>query len=119
MAQLNWNKLIAAIIAGITAVRGRLFWMLRRQNNETKLPPAESASGEVVEFIAGGISGKGAPYLDTFRAARKQLGRDWQQYMIALAGHDLSQLIGAFPRSALADTNPDGRTFCLVDLKYE
>lgn len=75
--------------------------------------------GEIVQFKAGGITGK--KYHDSFEATigSKALTKDWKEYVIDLSGKDLSSVIGAFAWVATGDANPGGLTFYLDDIRFE
>lgn len=77
--------------------------------------------GEVVKFKVGGIGKDGKPYPDTIEVESDpiELTDSWKQYTINLAGKDLSYVSGGFCWVANADTNPDGATFYLDDIKFE
>ena len=82
---------------------------------------AKGNSGtEIVEFKAGGISGKRIK--DSFSATtiprRIPLTSDWVRYEIDLTGKDLSNIIGGFAWVASANDNPEGVTFYLDDIKF-
>ena len=61
--------------------------------------------GEIVEFKAGGISGK--RYEDTFDVSlcKVELSKDWQEFAINLSNQDLSNVIGAFASIIAAGDN--------------
>jgi hypothetical protein len=73
---------------------------------------------EVVEFKAGGISGR--KFQDSFEASLGSisLSKEWRKYEIPLKGQDLSNVIGAFAWVATADANPGGLVFFLGDIFY-
>jgi hypothetical protein len=75
--------------------------------------------GELVEFKAGGITGK--TYTDSFEATtgKVALDRKWQPYEIKLEGKDLSSVIGGFCWVASKTANERGLTFYLDDIYYE
>lgn len=75
--------------------------------------------GEVIDkFSVGGIKGM---YPDTaeISVGPIELTSDWQEYTINLVGKDLSYINGAFCWVANADSNPDGLTFYVDDVKFE
>ncbi len=74
--------------------------------------------GEVIDkFAVGGIKGV---YPDTAEVSIGpfELTSEWQEYTINLVGKDLSYINGGFCWVANADSNPDGLTFYLDDIKY-
>ena len=75
--------------------------------------------GEIIaSFGAGGIKGT---YPDTAEASigPVELTSTWQQYTINLVGKDLSYINGALTWTMTADSNPDGATFFMDDIKFE
>ncbi|MBD3342746.1 MAG: hypothetical protein GF353_26855 [Candidatus Lokiarchaeota archaeon] len=75
--------------------------------------------GEVVEFKAGGITGK--KYKDSFSVStgRIVLSNKWQKYIIPIKNKNLSNVIGAFCWISTSIQNPAGLTFYLDDVFYE
>lgn len=74
--------------------------------------------GEIIDkFVVGGIKGT---YPDTAEVSMGpvELTTSWQEYSINLAGKDLSYINGGFCWVANADSNPDGLTFYLDDVKF-
>jgi exo-beta-1,3-glucanase (GH17 family) len=72
-----------------------------------------------VQFEVGGISG---PYGDSLafpRSINAQLTTDWQEFEIDLDGADLTHIIGGFAWVTNWDTNPNGTTFYLDDIRFE
>lgn len=75
--------------------------------------------GEVIDkFAVGGIKGT---YPDTAEVSIGpiELTNTWQQYTINLAGKDLSYINGALSWVANADSNFNGVTFYMDDIKFE
>ncbi len=75
--------------------------------------------GEIIaKFGVGGIKGT---YPDTLEASMGpvELTSTWQQYSINLAGKDLSYVNGALNWVINSDSNPEGATFYIDDVKYE
>ncbi|MDD5617739.1 MAG: hypothetical protein PHG69_01460 [Candidatus Omnitrophica bacterium] len=75
--------------------------------------------GEIIDkIVVGGVKGI---YPDTTETAFGpiQLTSDWQEYTINLAGKDLSYVSGGFCWVANADSNPEGMTFYIDDIKFE
>ncbi|MFH1691542.1 MAG: hypothetical protein ABIC68_03090 [Candidatus Omnitrophota bacterium] len=75
--------------------------------------------GEVIDkFSIGGIKGT---YPDTTEASIGpiELTNTWQQYTINLVGKDLSYINGALSWVVNADSNPDGVTFYMDDIRFE
>jgi len=79
--------------------------------------------GEVIQkFGVGGIGiGKDVPYPDSSVVETEpiELTDAWKQYTINLAGCDLSYINGGFSWTITSDSNPDGATFYLDDIKFE
>jgi len=75
--------------------------------------------GEVVsEFKMGGLVGtKGDS--DSASTGSIVLSTQWKKYTIRLAGKDLSHIIGGFSWTANRDSNPNGMTFYLDNIRYE
>jgi len=74
--------------------------------------------GEMVEFKMG-VIGKNMPFWDTGKASlgKVKLDATWKQFIIPLAGKDLSRIITGFVFSMQGRT--DGVTFYLDDIVYE
>jgi hypothetical protein len=75
--------------------------------------------GEIVDkFSVGGIKGT---YPDTTEVSTGpiELTTTWQQYTVNLVGKDLSYINGGFCWVANADSNPNGATFFIDDIKFE
>ncbi len=73
--------------------------------------------GEVVGFVYG-LLGSDKTYPDSSTGKTEEtLTRDWKQYTIPLAGHDLSQIKTAFAWTLAATGHPV--TFYLDDIQYE
>ncbi|QAT16271.1 hypothetical protein BU251_00210 [Candidatus Velamenicoccus archaeovorus] len=75
--------------------------------------------GEVIDKIAvGGIKGT---YPDTTEVSVGpiELTTTWTPYTVNLAGKDLSYINGALCWVANADSNPNGATFYIDDIKFE
>jgi hypothetical protein len=77
-------------------------------------------SGEKAEFKVGGLQGK---YRDSLQPALSTgpivLTNEWTQYTIDLTGKDLSHIIGGFVWVTNVDSNPDGATIYLDDIRFE
>jgi hypothetical protein len=72
-----------------------------------------------IEFKVGGIDG---PYGDSLRYARSKLARlteQWEEFEIDLTGADLRHIVGGFCWVTNWDTNPQGVTFYLDDIRFE
>lgn len=100
----NWGEKPGNKIQGATKIT---FWAVGAKG------------GEIVEFKAGGISGK--RYQDSFQKSMGSvaLTRQWKQYSISLKGDKLSNVLGAFAWVATAADNPNGLTFYLDAIRYE
>ncbi len=75
--------------------------------------------GEIIDkFCVGGLKGT---YPDTTEASMGplELTSTWQKYTINLTGKDLSYIVGGFCWVANADSNPEGLTFYLDDIRFE
>jgi hypothetical protein len=75
--------------------------------------------GEVIDkFGVGGIKGT---YPDSTEASvgPVELTTTWAQYSINLTGKDLSYINGGFSWVANADSNPNGATFYIDDIRFE
>jgi hypothetical protein len=75
--------------------------------------------GEIVEFKAGGITGK---FADTFvqTVGKIDLQKTWDRQTISLGGKDLSNVVGAFCWSAAAADNKSAPiVFYLTDIVIE
>ncbi len=75
--------------------------------------------GEVIQkFTVGGIKGT---YPDTavIELGPIELTDTWKEYTINLAGKDLSYISGGFGWVATSDSNSEGATFYLDDIKFE
>jgi hypothetical protein len=75
--------------------------------------------GEIVEFKAGGVSGK--ENRDSFEKSIGSivLTNQWKQYTIPLAGQKLSSVLGGFAWVATAADNPGGLAFYVDAIRYE
>jgi len=74
--------------------------------------------GEIIQkFMVGGIKGA---YSDSLTVETEPiiLTNDWKEYTINLAGKDLSYVSGGFAWVATAESNPEGMTFYLDDIKF-
>ena len=78
----------------------------------------EKGGERIEEFKVGGIAGE-YPDSDVAGIGPVVLTAEWQQYSIDLEGKDLSSISGGFCWVANADSNPQGVTFYLDDIKYE
>jgi hypothetical protein len=75
--------------------------------------------GEIIDkFTVGGIKGT---YPDTTEVSvgPVELTSSWQQYTVNLAGKDLSYINGALNWVINADSNPQGATFYIDDIRFE
>jgi hypothetical protein len=76
------------------------------------------------EFKAGGIGRGVAPFPDSFDSASTnpvivELGTDWRQFTIELAGRDLSRVIGGFMWVTSRVQNPAGVTVFIDDVVWQ
>lgn len=75
--------------------------------------------GEIIaKFTVGGIKGT-YPDATEVSMGPVELTSTWQQYTINLAGKDLSYVNGAFNWVITSDSNPEGATFYMDDIKFE
>ena len=100
----NWGDKPGINIQGATKIT---FWAVGTKG------------GEIVEFKAGGITGK--RYQDSFERSigSVALTNNWRQYSIPLSGQNLSSVVGAFAWIATAADNPHGLSFYLDGIRYE
>ena len=78
----------------------------------------EKGEERIMEFKAGGISGS-YPDSDSASIGPIDLTAEWQQYSIDLVDTDLSYINGGFCWATNADSNPDGCTFYLDNIRFE
>jgi len=78
----------------------------------------EKGGERIEEFKVGGISGDYGDS-DVAGIGPVLLTQQWKEYIIDLAGKDLSYIIGGFCFSTSSTVNPDGATFYLDDIRYE
>jgi len=75
--------------------------------------------GEVIkEFKVGGIKGNYADS-DEITMGPVTLDKTWKQYAIGLKERDLTAISGGFCWATDLDSNPDGLTFYLDDIRFE
>jgi hypothetical protein len=77
------------------------------------------AGGEMVDkFFIGGITGQ-TEEGDSDEASSNQieLTKDWKQYEIDLTGRDLSHIIGGLGFAVNAESNPNGLTMYIDEIK--
>jgi hypothetical protein len=93
----------------LTGYKKLTFWARGEKGGET-----------VDKFYMGGITGQ-TEEGDTDEASVSpvQLTKDWKQYSVDLTGLDLSHIIGGFGFAANADSNPDGFTLYVDEIRYE
>jgi len=75
--------------------------------------------GESINFKMGGIFNGPNPDSDSAQIGPVKLTTEWQQFTIDLRGKDLSYVIGGFCWATDMDSNPDGITFYIDEIKYE
>jgi len=74
--------------------------------------------GEVIQkFMVGGIKGI-YPDSANVEIGPVELTNTWKEYTIDLTGKDLSYINGGFGLTFTADSNPNGATFYLDDIKF-
>ena len=72
-----------------------------------------------VEFKVGGIAETYGDSLVFPRSIIADLTEEWQEFEIDLEGANLTHIIGGFVWTTNWDTNPDGVTFYLDDIRFE
>lgn len=77
--------------------------------------------GELLDkFFIGGITGQTEEGdSDEASITAITLTKDWKKYEIPVAANDLSHIIGGFGFAANADSNPEGFTMYLDEIKLE
>lgn len=101
----NWGDKPAKQIQGASKIS---FWA------------AGQKGGEIVEFKAGGITGKQCR--DSFEVSLGQvaLTKEWKNYEIPLRrSQSALAVVGAFAWVATSDANPGGLTFYIDSIRYE
>jgi hypothetical protein len=104
----NWgtNAMWADRGYDLSGYRSLLFW-------------ARADKPATIDFQVGGI---GNPYGDSLKNPRvvsAKLDSQWHEYRIDLGNADLSHIIGGFAWVTNWDTNPNGCTFYLDDIRFE
>jgi hypothetical protein len=72
-----------------------------------------------IQFKVGGVRERYGDSLRSPRSTTAQLSTAWQRFEIDLGGADLSHIIGGFCWVTNWDTNPEGVTFFLDDIRFE
>ena len=72
-----------------------------------------------IKFKVGGIGGAYGDSLRPAKEIRAKLKQDWQWYEINLMGGNLKHIIGGFCWTTDWDSNPEGITFYLDDIRFE
>lgn len=72
-----------------------------------------------IEFKVGGINERYGDSLKYSRTKTAKLTESWQAFEIDLKGADLKHIIGGFCWATNWDTNPNGATFYLDDIRFE
>lgn len=80
---------------------------------------ARADAPSAVEFKVGGIAETYGDSLVFPRSIIADLTEEWQEFEIDLEEADLTHIIGAFVWATNWDTNPDGVTFYLDDIRFE
>ena len=104
----NWGK------DQVSKAKG---WDLSSYNRLLFAARAEKPA--TIEFKVGGID---APYGDSLKDGRRKVAKlteAWQEFEIDLTGADLRHIIGGFSWVTNWDTNPQGVTFYLDDVRFE
>jgi exo-beta-1,3-glucanase (GH17 family) len=73
----------------------------------------------MIEFKVGGIGEAYGDSLSYPRTKRASLKKEWQEFEIDLSGADLKHIIGGSCFATNWDTNPNGATFYLDDIRFE
>jgi len=101
----NWGQLKGGY--DLTGAKALTFWARGEKG------------GEVVnKFMMGGISGTYSDS-DSITIGPITLTNEWKKYEIDLTGLDLSYISGGFGWVANIDSNTEGVTFYLDDIRYE
>lgn len=78
----------------------------------------EKGGESVDKFFIGGITGQTEEGdSDEASVSPVELTKEWKEYTIDLVGRDLSHIIGGFGMAANADTNPDGFTIYIDEIR--
>jgi hypothetical protein len=72
-----------------------------------------------IDFQVGGIDNKYGDSLKYPQVIIAKLDSQWHEYRINLSGADLSHIIGGFAWVTNWNTNPNGCTFYLDDIRFE
>jgi hypothetical protein len=81
---------------------------------------ARGAKGgeKINEFKVGGITGENGDS-DSSSIGPVSLTPDWKQYTIDLSNKNLGHIVGGFAWSTSRDSNPQGATFYLDQIRFE
>jgi hypothetical protein len=101
----NWGDVEGGY--NLTGATKLLFWVRGEKGGE-----------KIVRFGVGGISGK-YPDSCTAEIGPVVLTDQWRQYSIDLSAKDLTYISGGFYWMTDKNSNPDGATFYLDDIRYE
>jgi hypothetical protein len=101
----NWGDVKGGF--DLTGAKKLSFWARGEKGGET-----------IVRFGMGGISGR-FPDSDKAEIGPIVLTRNWDEYIIDLAGKDLSYISGGFYWMTDKNSNPDGAILYLDDIRYE
>lgn len=80
---------------------------------------ARAETAARIEFKVGGINQTYGDSLTSARGIKPLVTEDWQEFEIDLTGADLSHIIGGFVWATNWDTNPNGVTFYLDEIRFE
>ena len=72
-----------------------------------------------IEFKVGGIAEIYGDSLRFPRSVTASLDQTWREFTIDLSDADLKHIVGGFAWVTNWDTNPDGATFYLDDIRFE
>lgn len=72
-----------------------------------------------IEFKVAGIDERYGDSLRYPRSKTAKLGAKWKEFTIPLEGTDLSHIIGGFCWASNWDSNPNGATFYIDDVRFE
>lgn len=93
---------------------------LSKYSKMTFLARGEEGGETIDKFFIGGITGQTEEGdSDTASISPVTLTKDWKTYEISLKGLDMSHIIGGFGFAANADSNPNGFTIYVDEVRLE
>ncbi len=72
-----------------------------------------------IKFAVGGLDATYGDSLTYPRSIVAELGREWREFAVNLRGADLHHIITGFSWETNWDTNPDGATFYIDEIRFE